>query len=320
MRLLTKHLLVAACIHLLCSDQQFAVYAADPNPQPTQSADQPSQTPTQAKAPAKPKTPAPIKLLAEEDYWIDPDRPHITDSSVSVPKGLWLQENGFQQTFYNPHSNAFDFPETLIRLGIASRLELRYNTPNFFTSAVTAQTPNGQTTTTDTTFQNMQAGFKARLGPLGPTKFELAANPYISIPTGFTGQSSHIDPNIKFPFSQRLNKRWDIEGMQSFFDPFIDGRRNLDWQSCILINRFWGRKSNVFVEYVSDVFQHGRMSNLIHFGAAYRPTRRQQFDVQFGFRLNNEAPIAFFGFGYSFLLGNLKRPELTPSMFRKEVN
>lgn len=283
---------------------------ADQNPPSTQSVNQLS-----AANPTK-QALAPVSLKAEEDYWIDPDRPHIADSSVNVPKGLWLQENGFQQSFLDPRSRNFDFPESLIRLGIASRLEVRYNTPNFITSRGPSTGVSGGIERLSS-FQNMQAGFKARLGPLGPRNFELAVNPYVSVPTGFRQQSRCVDPNIKFPFSQRLNEHWDIEGMQSFFYPTVHGQRNLDWQNSLVLNRSWGRKSNVFAEYVGDVFEHGPMSNLIHFGGAYRPNRRQQFDVQFGFRLNNAAPIAFFGFGYSFLLGSLRTAELTPSLYKK---
>jgi hypothetical protein len=127
-----------------------------------------------------------------------------------------------------------------------------------------------------------------------------------------------VDYFIKFPFSQELNERWDIEGMQSFFLPTaVNGKRNFDWQNSIVLNRSWGRQKNVFIEYVSDVFEYGHMSNLIHFGAAYRPDRRQQMDVQFGFRMNQAAPIAFFGFGYSFLLGELNTPRLSPSRFSR---
>jgi hypothetical protein len=292
-----------------------------PSTQPAQTNPSPSSTaqpPAPAGAPAKPPL-KPIKLLAEEDYWIDPDRPHIADSSVNVPKGLWLQENGFQQSYANRRSGAFDFPESLIRLGVASRLELRYNTPNFLTSSAQSLNPDLVALTQRFSgFQNMQAGFKARLGPLGPTHFELAVNPYVSIPTGFSGQSQRVDPFIKFPFSQRLTDKWDIEGMQSLFDPTVNGVRNLDWQTSLVLNRSWGRKSNVFIEYVGDVFEHGKMSNLIHFGGAYRPGRRQQIDTQFGFRMNDAAPIAFFGFGYSFLLGNLETPRLTPSHFQHD--
>ena len=206
-----------------------------------------------------------------------------------------------------------------MRLGVASRTELRFNAPNFFTQSATIQNqyllPLHDRTTS---FQNMQAGFKHRFGPLGPSKFQISVNPYISIPTGFNQQSSRVDPFIKFPFSQEINEHWDIEGMQSLFDPTgLDGHRNLDWQSSFVLNRSWGRQKNVFIEYVGDVFQHRHMSNIIHFGAAYRPNRWQQIDTQFGFRMNNTAPIAFLGFGYSFLLGSLNNPRLTPSQFKR---
>lgn len=335
-----------AALLALCMVVSYSVpgYGADPNPQSTESVDQESKSapkqeqimPLQQATPPADQTPGsqpqplahptgarsqpppkPIKLVAEEDYWIDPDRPHIADSSVNVPAGLWLQENGFQQSYPNRRSRAFDFPESLIRLGVASRLELRYNTPNFLTSATHTLNPDMVALTQRlTSFENMQGGFKLRLGPLGPTHFELSVNPYVSIPTGFSGQSQRVDPFIKFPFSQKLNDKWDIEGMQSLIDPTVNGVRNLDWQSSLVLNRSWGRKSNVFIEYVGDVFEHGHMSNIVHFGGAYRPGRRQQFDTQFGFRMNNAAPIAFFGFGYSFLLGNLETPLLTPSHFR----
>lgn len=302
-------------------------WAADQNPQSPQAVEQtdkPTQTTQPNQPPAQPNQLPPVKLtptqpiLGEVDYWIDPDRPHIADSSVNVPKGLMLQENGFQQLYANRKSGTFDFPETLMRLGVTDRTELRFNTPDFFTSSAVAINPDLVALTQRATgFQNMQAGFKRRLGPIGKKKFQIAVNPYISIPSGFANQSRRVDGFIKFPFSQELTEKWDIEGMESLFDPTgLDGHRNLDWQNSLVLNRSWGRQKNVFIEYVGDVFQHGPMSNLIHFGGAYRPTRRQQIDTQFGFRMNNAAPIAFFGFGYSFLLGSLNNPRLTPSRFR----
>ena len=303
-------------------------FSADQNTQTIQTDSQnsgqsqpvgPSLPPAQPPQLLPPVTISPSATLSSQvDYWIDPDRPHIADSSVNVPKGLMLQENGFQQLYLNRSSRTFDFPETLMRLGITDRTELRFNAPNFFSQSAPSQNPIFATRTERSVgFQSMEAGFKRRLGPLGPTKFQIAVNPFISIPTGFNQQSSHVDPFIKFPFSQEINDKWDIEGMQSLFYPSgLSGHRNLDWQSSLVLNRSWGRQKNVFIEYVADVFEHGPMSNIIHFGAAYRPTRRQQMDVQFGFRMNNAAPIAFFGFGYSFLLGSLNTRRLTPSRFR----
>ena len=92
----TTAIIVAYCASYL----SLSAWAADQNPQAPQSVQSASQS-------AQPQ-----QLLGEIDYWIDPDRPHIADSSVNVPKGLMLQENGFQQSYSNSHSGIFDFSET----------------------------------------------------------------------------------------------------------------------------------------------------------------------------------------------------------------
>ena len=285
------------------------------------------------KLPARPKMPLrstkhPQKntkkmMEAEVDYWIDPDRPHLADAAVNVPRGLCLVENGFQETFLNKKTSVFDFPETLFRIGIADRTELRFDSPNIELTRTANNGLRESLSAEDETIraagvENMQFGFKHRLGPLGPTKFQIAVNPFISIPSGFGGNvSRRVDPFIRFPFAQEINKDWEIKGMESFLLPTEDGRYNLDWENDIVINRYWGRQKNAFIEYSGDKFARGPMINIIQFGAAYRPDRRQQIDMQFGFRLNNAAPIAFLGFGYSFLLGNLNTEKLTPSRFKK---
>jgi hypothetical protein len=155
-------------------------YAADQNPQSTESVEASPQNSSQSPVPTTPSqaTPSASGLPAMpppqvlEDYWIDPDRPHIADSSINVPKGLWLQENGFQQSYPNRSSQTFDFPESLIRLGISNRTELRYNVPNFVTlSAIQLSPENVAFRQHFTGFESMQAGFKTRLGPIGPNNF-----------------------------------------------------------------------------------------------------------------------------------------------------
>src|SRR5580704_16045805 len=59
------------------------------------------------------------------------DRPQITSSSIVVPCGSLQFENGFQETG-NGGQQTFDFPETAVRLGIASKTELRFGVPDYF--------------------------------------------------------------------------------------------------------------------------------------------------------------------------------------------
>jgi len=59
------------------------------------------------------------------------DRPQITSSSIVVPCGRMQLENGFAETG-NGGQQTFDFPETSVRFGIASKTELRFGVPDYF--------------------------------------------------------------------------------------------------------------------------------------------------------------------------------------------
>jgi hypothetical protein len=85
------------------------------------------------------------------------DRPQITSSSIVVPCGSLQFENGFQDTS-NGGQQAFDFPETAVRLGIASKTELRFGVPDYFYNYDTAP-PFGNG------FSDLSLGFKQQLGP-----------------------------------------------------------------------------------------------------------------------------------------------------------
>ena len=59
------------------------------------------------------------------------DRPAVTDSSIVVPSGDLLFENGFTETG-NQGQRSFDFPETLARFGLTGTTELRFSGPDYF--------------------------------------------------------------------------------------------------------------------------------------------------------------------------------------------
>src|ERR1700679_3137296 len=65
------------------------------------------------------------------------DRPQITSSSIVVPCGSLQFENGFGEPG-NGGQQTFDFPETLVRFGIASKTELRFGVPDYFYNDDTA--------------------------------------------------------------------------------------------------------------------------------------------------------------------------------------
>jgi hypothetical protein len=59
------------------------------------------------------------------------DRPAITNSSIVVPAGSVQAENGFLETS-NQGQSIIDGPETLLRLGVATRTELRFTAPDYY--------------------------------------------------------------------------------------------------------------------------------------------------------------------------------------------
>ena len=61
------------------------------------------------------------------------DRPTVTNSSIVVPYGSLQAENGFLETD-SQGQNIADAPETLLRLGVAAKTELRFTVPDYFTT------------------------------------------------------------------------------------------------------------------------------------------------------------------------------------------
>src|SRR5271167_2691194 len=81
------------------------------------------------------------------------DRPAVTDSSVVVPRGSLQFENGLTETG-SGDQRIFDFPETLLRFGVASKTELRLTVPDYLAR-----------TGMSSGFGDLAIGVKQQLGP-----------------------------------------------------------------------------------------------------------------------------------------------------------
>lgn len=225
------------------------------------------------------------------------DRPDVTESSIVVPKGSLQIENG--ATLTTAHGfQTFDLSESLIRLGLSNRTEIRLVVPNYL---------GGFTGSDATGFGDIAIGMKQQLGPLSQG-FDLAVIVAVSLPTGSRQVSSHgNDPFVKFPWSKELKSGWSIGGMQSLFWNTDDHRRNGDWEPTFYVEKEIAKSWDAFVEYAGDFFQHGGPSEIAHFGTAYRITTRQQLDFHFGFGVSDAAPRRFFAVGYSLRIDKLWR-------------
>jgi hypothetical protein len=224
------------------------------------------------------------------------DRPSVTDSSVVIPTGSIQAENGFQDNS-TPALRTLDGPETLVRFGLLSKMELRFYVPDYYDNENTG--PNTGVAP-GSGFGDLAIGVKQQLGP-APHGFDVSVVAYVSFPTGAQAISSHgYDPALQVPWSHSLSSKWTLAGMLSLYWPTQGGKRNFTGESTILLDRQLTGRWDVFVEYAGDFSEHAGPRNLAHFGTTYKMRKGQQLDFHVGVGSNAGTSFHFFGFGYSF--------------------
>ena len=228
---------------------------------------------------------------------INTDRPDITESALVVPRAALQIENGVTWTLERSAQKA-DFSESLLRIGILDRTEIRFGLPNYSDRVAGAGLGAG--------FGDLSVGIKQQLGPL-PGDVDLAVIVALSLPTGSTGATSGgYDPFVKFPWSKELKRGWSIGGQQSIFWQTVAGRRNGFWEPTFYLERQLTKPWDLFAEYAGDYFQRGAPKQILHFGTAYRITPVHQVDFHFGFGMNDATPAHFFAIGYAFRFDSLR--------------
>lgn len=219
------------------------------------------------------------------------DRPQITSSSLVVPCGSLQFENGVQE-IGSAGQRTFDLPETAVRFGISGKTELRLAVPDYFlNNAGALGFANG--------FGDLSLGLKQQLGPtIGGFDVSLIAS--VSLPTGAKLISSHgYDPAVQLPWSRALTKNWTVAGMLSAIWPTVGARRNITGQSSVYFDRQLTPALDAYVEYSDSSPQRGGPQHLVDFGAAYKPSPRQQIDFHYGCGLSASTPDHLIGVGYS---------------------
>jgi hypothetical protein len=225
------------------------------------------------------------------------DRPAVTNSSVVVPFGSLLAENGFLETSSQGQS-VVDGPETLVRFGVAKRTELRFTMPDYFSNLNTGGGSG---------FGDFAVGVKEQLGPT-PGKFDVSVILFLSFPTGAnTVSSGGYDPGLQVPWSRALSANWTAAGMFSVYWPTQGRTRNVAGESTFLFDRQLTKRWDAFIEYAGDFSEVGGPRHLLHFGTALKITKQQQIDFHVGVGLSSAAVDHLVGIGYSFRFQAIRR-------------
>ena len=218
-------------------------------------------------------------------------RPAIADSSAVVPNSWFQAENGLLDTG-NQARRTLDFPETILRIGIAPNTELRFAAPDYYQNSGISFGPGSG-------FGDLAAGIKQQLRGM-PGGFEASVVLMLSFPTGANGISSGgYDPSFQLPWSRKLSSNWTAAGMLSIYVPSQNGSHTVVGESTFLMDRQLTEAWDAFVEYAGDFPEAGGPRHLLHFGTAYKIAPQQQLDLHAGVGLSAGAVDHFIGIGYS---------------------
>ncbi len=223
---------------------------------------------------------------------IETDRPDTTNSSVVVPVGSLQNENGANVT-RRSGADVFDGANSRWRLGVAPCFEVLIDLPNYV-GALRGAGPSG--------FSDIAPAFKWQVSP-APGKFDLSVTAGAGLPTGaraITGRG--VQPYLQFPWSLELGDGWAFTGMVTNFFMPEDPVNRYSNQTTFVIEKSFGERSFLFVEYVGDFPLNGGAGQLINSGGGYRITDNQQIDLHVAVGLNRNSPAYIFGLGYSFRL------------------
>ena len=126
------------------------------------------------------------------------DRPDITESATVVPRASLQAENGI--TWTNDHlDNLVTLCQTLLRLGLSDRTELRLTLPSYSLGFSRGLGSSGVT--------DISIGFKQQLGPL-PGGFDLSLIVATSVPSGSADKTTHrAGSSLEAPLVPRAGKR-----------------------------------------------------------------------------------------------------------------
>jgi hypothetical protein len=228
------------------------------------------------------------------------DRPDVTNSSVVVPVGSLQNENGANAS-RRAGADVFDGTNSRWRLGILPCFEVLVDLPNYEGTFRGAGASG---------FGNAAPAFKWQISPL-PGKVDLSMTAGTGLPTGALAIAGRgVQPYLQFPWSVDLGGGWAVTGMvTNFFTPESPVAKYSN-QPTFVIEKEFGERSFLFVEYVGDFPIRGGASQLFNSGGGYRITETQQIDFHIGFGLNRNAPTYIFGAGYSFRLDGLFKSRL----------
>jgi len=227
-----------------------------------------------------------ISVHAQEEQPINTERPGFSSSPVVLQPGMLQVEAGYQYTDAGSGASDSSVPLTLIRVGLADRVELQLGWSGLSWTDSGGRSSNGA--------NDASAGIKWQATGDGAT-VPIAVFAGVSLPVGadeFTSDS--YDPTLAAFWSYSAGLDWF--GTVNLTDADDDTTVT----NAIGINLPVSGDIGAFVEYYGTFAGDGGPEHYLDGGFTWLRRNNLQFDVNAGAGLNDRAADFFFGFGVGY--------------------
>ncbi len=224
-------------------------------------------------------------------------RPRMTDTTRIVPKDNLQIEAGLDIGFDGYHDGRRDtFGETLVRYGLAPRLELRIGLPSY---------TNWRTINLFDGFGDVSVSASYLLGRLGAAHFALS--PRLTLPTG--ARYPHVEhpaPSAFVTGEAPIGKGFSVASTVGYshveYDyPFLTDRNRFDaLQATFAVERaLRGNRASVFTEFSGSYINGFLPNQAVNFGGRLRLSHDSQVDVRLTVPIDDGNRQSAVGLGYA---------------------
>jgi len=223
---------------------------------------------------------------------ISTERPTAGYSPDIVPVHSLQVENGVGLNVQRSNYTA-DLPESFLRYGLTTRLELRYTASDLMATSAAHQSRFAM--------QGADMGFGVKYRVAGPNR--VAPKTIVlgySAPTGGKAWTSgSYDPNAAAIWTQTNTKGYFLNELAVVNLTTLNGARRPVWAPSVAGGKALTSKLTAFGEYAPSVLQDRTVTHLVDGGFALVRHNTTQLDFRLGWLHDGAGDHAIFGIGYS---------------------
>lgn len=225
---------------------------------------------------------------------IVPNRPGFTNGSATITPGDALAENGFAVSRASAASGGMetlDFPETTLRLGVASVLEADVSLPDYF------HVHGG-----DHAFGDGAIGVKYRFYQSRDGNVKASAAPSLTLPTHTMFSSGRADPTLLLGVQTASGARWSLASNLVLSNPTVGERRIFTTTGSGSVSYTLTPALSTYLDAFDIVPRDGPPLASADGGFAYLVNKNLQLDAEMYVGLSKAAPVRTLAVGVSFRL------------------